>query len=190
MHIDPETVHSAETGVADIRVIYNAMESTEEPSWSLASLRWNGRAVLAARWNGDDRDDQSGVGDPQSRGVPTWFILPNHIAKLVRKNLPEDFETLPPLHSRVRLSPIPRRSWHGQPLAAPDHHWAVTELDAERRVLSLSNLSTGEKLRLWPEQVRSFIPDPMGPKYQPKTGQLTLSVQIIYQDGNMSLYPA
>ena len=66
----------------------------------------------------------------------------------------------------------------------------MTELDAERRVLSLSNLSTGEKLRLWPEQVRSFIPDPLGPKYQPKTGQLTLSVQITYQDGNMSLFPA
>ena len=45
-------------------------------------------------------------------------------------------------------------------------------------------------LRLWPEQVRSFIPDPLGPKYQPKTGQLTLSVQITYQDGNMSLFPA
>jgi hypothetical protein len=35
---------------------------------------WDGRKVLAARWNGSSAD--TGIGNPQSRGIPTWFILP------------------------------------------------------------------------------------------------------------------
>ena len=39
---------------------------------ALAIGRWDGDLVLAMRWNGDDENP---VGNPQSRGIPTWFVL-------------------------------------------------------------------------------------------------------------------
>ena len=41
---------------------------------ALALGRWDGEAVLAMRWNGDNVGNP--IGNPQSRGLPTWFILP------------------------------------------------------------------------------------------------------------------
>ncbi|MCK5942910.1 MAG: hypothetical protein KAI24_13115 [Planctomycetes bacterium] len=40
---------------------------------------WDGKAVLAARWNGED-EAGSTLGNPQSRGKPTWFVLPRVFA--------------------------------------------------------------------------------------------------------------
>lgn len=40
---------------------------------SLAIGRWDNAPVLAMRWNGNE---QSPLGNPQSRGLPTWFIVP------------------------------------------------------------------------------------------------------------------
>src|SRR5688500_7532732 len=44
---------------------------------SLAIGRWEGRPKLAMRWNGGA---ENRFGKPQSRGVPTWFTLPDHDA--------------------------------------------------------------------------------------------------------------
>jgi hypothetical protein len=44
---------------------------------SLAIGEWDEERVLAMRWNGHSNQDNSGVGNPQSRGLPTWFILPS-----------------------------------------------------------------------------------------------------------------
>jgi hypothetical protein len=44
---------------------------------SLAIGRWEGKPKLAIRWNGSA---ENRIGNPQSRGVPTWFILPDHDA--------------------------------------------------------------------------------------------------------------
>ena len=41
---------------------------------SLAIGRWDGRPALAMRWNGTDDEP---LGNPQSRGLPTWFIVPD-----------------------------------------------------------------------------------------------------------------
>ena len=40
---------------------------------ALAIGRWDDDPVLAIRWNGTDENP---IGNPQSRGLPTWFILP------------------------------------------------------------------------------------------------------------------
>lgn len=40
---------------------------------SLAVGNWDGSPVLAMRWNGDNDKD---IGNPQSRGQATWFIVP------------------------------------------------------------------------------------------------------------------
>lgn len=42
---------------------------------ALAVGRWDNKPVLAIRWNGDN--DGNPIGNPQSRGLPTWFILPS-----------------------------------------------------------------------------------------------------------------
>lgn len=45
---------------------------------------WDGVRVLAMRWNGDD---QSQIGNPQSRGLPTWFIVPRHFSEAILTTL-------------------------------------------------------------------------------------------------------
>lgn len=41
--------------------------------WALALGEWAGERRLAVRWNG--KGDE--LGNPMSRGVPTWFVLPD-----------------------------------------------------------------------------------------------------------------
>ena len=45
----------------------------KEGRWSLAVGEWDGGRRLAARWNG--REERP-AGNPQSRGIATWFVLP------------------------------------------------------------------------------------------------------------------
>lgn len=52
---------------------------------SLAIGRWNDRPCLAIRWNGSDREP---IGNPQSRGLPTWFVLPDHLNDIILQSLP------------------------------------------------------------------------------------------------------
>jgi len=54
-----------------------------ESSVAVAVGRWRNaegsdEVVLAIRWNGDDANP---IGNPQSRGLPTWFILPRHLRR-------------------------------------------------------------------------------------------------------------
>lgn len=53
--------------------------------WSIAEGQWdhNGRwkDVLAIRWNGSDELPK---GHPQSRGLATWFIVPNKLEDAIR----------------------------------------------------------------------------------------------------------
>lgn len=41
---------------------------------SVALGKWDDEPVLAMRWNGNNIGNP--IGNPQSRGLPTWFILP------------------------------------------------------------------------------------------------------------------
>lgn len=41
---------------------------------AVAVGRWDGNPVLAMRWNGGATNR---LGNPQSRGLPTWFVLPS-----------------------------------------------------------------------------------------------------------------
>lgn len=54
-----------------------------ERGWSICRLTWDGQPALGIRWNGSFNDDN--MGTPQSRGMPTWFILPNEVAAVVQK---------------------------------------------------------------------------------------------------------
>ena len=80
-YVDPEKVLSPRGLVRRVRVIHDTGPGAH--SWSVAEVRWGDEDAIGIRWNGDDH--QQGVGNPQSRGHPTWFIVPRELEKVVRK---------------------------------------------------------------------------------------------------------
>ena len=68
--MDPNTVRSPKAHWTLIDVLYNGGDDDH----SLAIGEWDQRRVLAARWNGNSAKE---IGNPQSRGLPTWFVLPD-----------------------------------------------------------------------------------------------------------------
>lgn len=80
--IDPRNVISPKTRLAGpIDVVYPIEPDAKAP-YSIARFTWDKRPAVGIRWNGDG-ESQGDVGNPQSRGLPTWFILPEEIADLV-----------------------------------------------------------------------------------------------------------
>jgi hypothetical protein len=51
----------------------------------------DGKVVLGMRWNGND---DWPIGNPQSRGLPTWFIIPKRLNDAVIDTLSKDDQTL------------------------------------------------------------------------------------------------
>lgn len=88
---DPARVRSPKGAVTHLHVIYDGGEQTEEfqwEGWSVAELEWYENPVLAIRWNGStSHDGISAVGNPQSRGNPTWFILPQPLYDAIKAEL-------------------------------------------------------------------------------------------------------
>ena len=53
--------------------------------------KWEDEPVLGMRWNGwKDKP----IGSPQSRGLPTWFIIPRRLQDAVIKTLSADNQRL------------------------------------------------------------------------------------------------
>ncbi len=87
-YVDPRMVSSPKVSITpgSVRVMHDGGEWQKgDPwtGWSVAQMEWDGSPAVGMRWNGD----ASGVGNPQSRGVPTWFILPDPMAQLVLERL-------------------------------------------------------------------------------------------------------
>lgn len=79
-YVTPDMVVSPKSKVSELEVIYDGGEN----SWALAEMKWDENKAVGLRWNGGSNDQRfPGIGNPQSRGVPTWFILPDEIAKVV-----------------------------------------------------------------------------------------------------------
>lgn len=53
---------------------------------AVAMGAWDGKPVLAMRWNGDDENP---IGNPQSRGLATWFVVPDEFREAVLARLQE-----------------------------------------------------------------------------------------------------
>jgi hypothetical protein len=60
-----------------------------EPAFSLGA--WDGTPAILFRWNGTD--DQP-IGNPQSRGLPTWIVLPSDLYKAVITSLAPDMQVV------------------------------------------------------------------------------------------------
>jgi len=78
-YVSPETVCSPKGAVDDVRVVYD--KGPQNQSWSVARMLWKGNEAVGMRWNGNT--DDNGIGTPQSRGIATWFIVPDEIADAV-----------------------------------------------------------------------------------------------------------
>ncbi len=68
-YIPPTTVTSPRQKWILIKVLVDEGEG----GTAIAVGRWEDKPVLAIRWNGDE---EGPVGTPQSRGLATWFIIP------------------------------------------------------------------------------------------------------------------
>jgi hypothetical protein len=79
-YVDPRTVDSPKNKLSTVEVIYDTGPKTH--SWAVARLRWEGDHVVGIRWNGEPKN---GIGSPQSRGLPTWFIVPHELQDAVLK---------------------------------------------------------------------------------------------------------
>lgn len=73
-YMNPSMVRSPKGRVADLDVLHDGGEG----SFSIARMTWDGTPdVIGVRWNGGTKE---GLGNPQSRGIATWFILPEPLA--------------------------------------------------------------------------------------------------------------
>jgi hypothetical protein len=80
-YVKPEKVDSPRASWRLGSVLYDAGEN----GWAAAEGQWDkgGRweDVVALRWNGNS---DSEIGNPQSRGLATWFIVPDELGDVVR----------------------------------------------------------------------------------------------------------
>jgi len=87
-YIPPEDVRSPrEAGISNMRVLYNGGPSnpaTDDYRWSAATFEWYGEEALGVRWNGHS---EGMAGNPQSRGMPIWFIVPDEIRGVILEEI-------------------------------------------------------------------------------------------------------
>jgi hypothetical protein len=68
------------------------LDDPKKPNSGVLALgRWDNRPVLAMRWNGNDNNP---IGNPQSRGLPTWFIVPGRFNVALVSRLSGDMQKL------------------------------------------------------------------------------------------------
>ena len=78
-YVDPKSVLAPKTVVSNLEVVFDT--GPQEASWSVATFEWNGRPAVGIRWNGEPSG--RGIGTPQARGVPTWFVVPEELEEAV-----------------------------------------------------------------------------------------------------------
>lgn len=69
-YITPDLVSSPKRNWKLLKVLDPGSENTG----AVALGRWDDNPVLAMRWNGTEKNP---LGNPQSRGLSTWFIVPD-----------------------------------------------------------------------------------------------------------------
>ena len=81
-YVRPDDVNSPKKRWRLRKVLHDGGEG----DWSAAEGQWKDEGswspVLAIRWNGVTGSE---IGNPQSRGQPTWFIIPEEIEGPLRK---------------------------------------------------------------------------------------------------------
>jgi hypothetical protein len=80
-YVNPEIVVTPKNRVRSVHVLYDGGPG----GWSVAMVDFDGEECVGFRWNGDE--GEPGIGTPQSRGRPTWEILPRELADVVRERV-------------------------------------------------------------------------------------------------------
>jgi hypothetical protein len=78
-YIRPEDVLSPKARVGGVLEV---IHDPREDGMTVARIRWDGEEVIATRWNGNDEQP---LGNPVSRGRPTWFIVDGYAADSVEQ---------------------------------------------------------------------------------------------------------
>ena len=78
-YVEPATVWAPKASIRSVEILYNSKPGGPG-GWSAASINWEGSEAIGIRWNGEEG---SGIGNPQSRGNATWFILPNELQEVI-----------------------------------------------------------------------------------------------------------
>ena len=96
-YITPDQVVSPRRNWRLIRVLQTGeQEDSKKQRVAIAIGTWqeegeDADTCLAMRWNGSK---EWPIGNPQSRGLPTWFIIPKRLNKAVIEILSKDDQTL------------------------------------------------------------------------------------------------
>ena len=99
MYIIPEDVLSPRDKVKNLEIIIK----NDKEDYSIALLEYNGTECVGVRWN-TTNEEKDNIGTPQSRGIPTWFILPKEIAEVyLEKFLKEKEKKENDLKNRIKL---------------------------------------------------------------------------------------
>ena len=80
-YVDPMTVVSPRNRLRSVDILFNS--DPGRGGWSVALLDFDGDESIGIRWNGSE--DEPGLGNPQSRARPTWFVVPEELAGVVRE---------------------------------------------------------------------------------------------------------
>ena len=85
-YIEPKDVKSPKSHW----LLRNVLRTGGEGQWSAAEGQWKDKSrwkdCLALRWNGESGREK---GNPQSRGYPTWFIVPDDFEEAIREVIDE-----------------------------------------------------------------------------------------------------
>lgn len=69
--------------------IKEVLHINQNNRWALVVLVWDGRISLATRWF------WTPLGDPNSRGVPTWHVIPDELAEAILNKMMDDKSITP-----------------------------------------------------------------------------------------------
>ncbi len=176
-YIRPSEVISPKDKVSDVRVIVEGGPGDS----SVALLNYDGVKSVGVRWNGTDG---SRVGNPQSRGVGTWFILPEKLAALVLSGLGGDLDHGSGI-TRVSVYPTPRRIKDGVLQQSRDDDW-ILGFGADGAI-EINDIQTGHRIVLERGDVKSLTRDRTAETEDgPRRGRLELNVRIKFEDGEAS----
>ncbi|HEV2698993.1 MAG TPA: hypothetical protein VGU90_13430 [Terriglobales bacterium] len=75
-YVEPATVWSPKARIRSVQVIF-VHDAGQGESWSVARVNFDGEDRVGIRWNGEE--GEPGMGNPQSRGKATWFIVPQEL---------------------------------------------------------------------------------------------------------------
>src|SRR5437764_11394663 len=81
--IDPAKVDSPKGLSRSVKVLLNGRDR----EWAVAEVDYDNEPRIGIRWNG--WEGEPGIGNPQSRGHPTWFLVPEELEDVVRQRAEE-----------------------------------------------------------------------------------------------------